>query len=143
MLILIKTYNSLQLFTLSSLSKINHNTLHLHFKLTHDKYSHITNNKQSFVSVFNIFFTMTSSYPHSTVAIHLLNQLLDSLIPVPVSSTSSTFTLPSLPVSSRDAETTTTSTSTLPPISSLISTAVQTFSPPFNRLLLIFLPLLP
>ena len=44
---------------------------------------------------------------------------------VPVSSTSSTFTLPSLPVSSRDVATTTTSTSTLPPISSLMSTAVR------------------
>ena len=99
---------------------------------------------------------MTSPYPPSTVAYPLLNQPLDSLMPLPVSSTSSTFTMTSMPVSScattttttslpvsaRDAATTTTSTSTLPPISSLMSAAVQT-SHPFTHLLLIFLRLLP
>ena len=84
---------------------------------------------------------MTSPHPPSTVAYHLLNQLLDSLMPLPVSSTASTFTLTSMPVSSGDAATTTTSlpvssatatihTSTLPPISSLIAAAVQTSSSP-------------
>ena len=80
---------------------------------------------------------MTSSHPPSTVAYPILTQLLDSILPVPVSSTSSTFTLPS----SVSSATTTTSTSTLPPISSLMSTAVQT-SLPFSRLLPLFLPLL-
>ena len=84
---------------------------------------------------------MTSSYPPSTVAYPLLNQLLDSLMPLPVPSTASTFTLTPMPVSSCDAAitttslpvssvTATTSTFTLPPISSLMSATVQTsFSP--------------
>ena len=54
----------------------------------------------------------------------LLNQLLDSLLPVPVSSTSSTFTLLPLPISSRDTPTTTTSY--------LTSTAVQTSPRPIQ-----------
>ena len=66
------------------------------------------------------------------MAYPLLNQMLDSLLPVPVSSSATAFTLPPLPVSSRDTATTTTSTSTLPPISSLMSTAVQT-SPPSSQ----------
>ena len=93
---------------------------------------------------------MTSPYPSSTVAYHLLNQHLDSLMPLPVSSTASTFTLTSMPVSSCDTATTitslpvssataTTSTSTLPPISSLMTAAVQPFLHPFTHLLLIFL----
>ena len=81
---------------------------------------------------------MTSSYPPSTVANHLLTKLLNSLLPVPVSSTSSTFTLSPPTVSTA---TTPASTSTLPPISSLMSTAVQTSLPPFSCLLPLF-PLL-
>ena len=86
---------------------------------------------------------MTSSYPPSTVANPLLNQLLDPLMTLPVSSTASTFTLTSMPVSSCDAATTTTSlpvssatantsTSTLPLISSLVTAAVQTSSSPIH-----------
>ena len=73
---------------------------------------------------------MTSSYPPSTVAYPLLFQLLNSMLPVPVFSTSSTFTWLSSSVSSA---TTTTSTSTLLPISSLMSTDVQISPPPFRR----------
>ena len=89
---------------------------------------------------------MTSPYPPSTVAYPLLNQLLDSIMPLPVSFTSSTFTLTSMPVSSCDAvptitslavsscdaATATTSTSTLPPISSLMTATVQTSSSPIH-----------
>ena len=84
-----------------------------------------------------------TSYPPSTVAYPLLNQLLDSFMPLPVSSTASTFTLTPLPVSSCHAATTTTSlpvlsatattsTSTLLPISSLMTAAVQTSSSPIH-----------
>ena len=75
---------------------------------------------------------MTSSYPPSTVAYPLLTQLLGPFMPVTVSSTSSTFTLPPPSVSSGDTATTTTSTSTLPSISYLMSTAVQTSPPPIQ-----------
>ena len=82
---------------------------------------------------------MTSSYPLSTVAYPLLNQLLDFLMPLPVSSTAPTFTLTSMPVSSCDAATTTTSlpvscatattsTSALTQISSLMTATVKTSS---------------
>ena len=53
-----------------------------------------------------------TSYPPSTLANPLLNQLLDSSLPFPVSSTSSTFTLPtvaatsSFPISSSSASST-------------------------------------
>ena len=54
-----------------------------------------------------------TSYPPSTLAYPLLNQLLDSSLPIPVSSTSSTFTLPtvaatssSFPISSSSASST-------------------------------------
>ena len=86
---------------------------------------------------------MTPPCPPSTVAYPLLNQLLDSLMPLSVSSTASTFTLTSMLVSSCDAATTTTSlpvssataitsTSTLPPISSLMTASVQTSSSPIH-----------
>ena len=56
---------------------------------------------------------LSSSTPHppSRLAYPHLNQMLDSLLSVPVSSTSSIFTLPS--------------TSPLPPISSLLPSAAQ------------------
>ena len=86
---------------------------------------------------------MTSPYPPSTVAYPLLIKLLDSLMPLTVSSTASTFTLTSMPVSSCDtatintslpvpSATTTTSTSTFPPSSSLMTAAVQTSSSPIH-----------
>ena len=80
---------------------------------------------------------MTSSYPPSTVAYPLLKQLLDSM-PLTVTSTSSTFTLPP---SSDYFATTTTSASTLPPISFIMSTDVQTF-PPSQKSFSLSLPLL-
>ena len=94
---------------------------------------------------------MTSFYPPSTVAYPLLNQLLYSLMPLPVPSTASEFSLTSTPVSSCDAaatttslpvssETATTSTSTLPPISSLM-TAPKLLLHPSTHLLLILLRL--
>ena len=81
-----------------------------------------------------------SSYPPSTLAYPLLNQLLDSFLPFPASSTSSTFTLPSIDASSTSSsissQTTTvtslvssTSTVHLPPISSLLTTTASTTLP--------------
>ena len=88
---------------------------------------------------------MTSPYHPSTVAYPLLNQLLDYLMPLPVSPTSSTITLTSmpvscdiaptttpLPVSSSEAATATLSTSTLLSISSLMTVAVQRSSSPIH-----------
>ena len=95
-----------------------------------------------------------TSYPPSTVAYPLLNQLLDSFMHLPVSSTASTVALTSMPVSSCDTAPTitslpvssattttslpvssasaTTSSSTLPPISSLVTAAAQTSSSPIH-----------
>ena len=69
-----------------------------------------------------------SSYPPSTLAYPHLNQLLDSLLPISVSSTSSTFTLSSiadsspLPVASLDSST---PPAQLPPISYLLTTTAS------------------
>ena len=66
-----------------------------------------------------------SSYPSSNLAYPHLNQLLDSLLPISVSSTSSTFTLSSvadsspLPAASLDSST---PSDQLPPITNLLST---------------------
>ena len=87
-----------------------------------------------------------TSYPPSTLAYPLLNQLLDSSLPFPVSSTSSTFTLPtvaatssSLPISSSSASSTVvsvissnvasvTSAVSLSPISSSVNTTASNTS---------------
>ena len=75
-----------------------------------------------------------SSYPSSTLAYPHLNQLLDSLLPISVSSTSSTFTLSSvvdsspLPATTLDSST---SSDQLPPISSKPSNQL----PPITTLL--------
>ena len=66
-----------------------------------------------------------SSYPPSNLAYPHLNQLLDSLLPISVSSTSSTFTLSSvadsspLPAASLDSST---PSDQLPPITNLLTT---------------------
>ena len=73
-----------------------------------------------------------SSYPPSTLAYPLLNQLLDSFLPFPVSSTSSTFTLSSIDTSSPlsvASLVSTTSAVQLPPISSLLTTTASTTLP--------------
>ena len=82
-----------------------------------------------------------SSYPPSTLAYPLFNQLLDSFLPFPASSTSSTFTLPSIDASSSSSSIssqTTTVTSLVsstspvhlwPPISSLLTTIASTTLP--------------
>ena len=81
-----------------------------------------------------------SSYPPSTLAYLLLNQLLDSFLPFPASSTSSIFTLPfsvTFSTSSSISSPTTTVTSLvpspstvhLPPISSLLTTTASTTLP--------------
>ena len=87
-----------------------------------------------------------TSYPSSTLAYPLLNQLLDSSLPFPVSSTSSTFTLPtvaatssSFPSSSSSASSTAvsvipsnvasvTSAVSLSPISSSVNTTASNTS---------------
>ena len=58
--------------------------------------------------------TSSSSYPPSTLAYPHLNQLLDSLLTAPVSSTTSIFTLPTS-ITSHVSDTTALSSSTLPP----------------------------
>ena len=86
-----------------------------------------------------------SDYPSSSLAYPLLNQLLDSLTPFPVSSTSSTFTLSTMDTSSSVASSSDTSlsvtstsssvssTSTIqPPLSSLVTTT--TLQPPLSSL---------
>ena len=86
-----------------------------------------------------------SDYPSSSLAYTLLNQLLDSLTPFPVSSTSSTFTLSTMDTSSSVASSSDTSlsvtsssssvssTSTIqPPLSSLVTTT--TLQPPLSSL---------
>ena len=81
-----------------------------------------------------------SSYPPFTLAYPLLNQLLDSFLPCPASSTSSTFTLPSSDASSISSSisslittvtslVSSTSTVHLPPISSLLTTTASTTLP--------------
>ena len=85
-----------------------------------------------------------TSYPPSTLAYPLLNRLLDSFLPFPVSSTSSTFTLlidatsSSSPTSSSTTLPTvasvtslvsSTSAVPLPPISSVLNTTASTTSP--------------
>ena len=81
-----------------------------------------------------------SSYPPSTLAYPLLNQLLDSFLPFPVSSTSSTFTLSSIDTSSTLSSTSSQTTSVaslvsstsavqLPLISSLSTTTASTTLP--------------
>ena len=82
------------------------------------------------------------SYPPSTLAFLLLNQLLDSFLPFSVSSTSSTFTLSSTDASSPDASSllyvaslvSSTSTVQLPPISSLLTTTASTTLPVLSSL---------
>ena len=89
-----------------------------------------------------------TTYPPSTLAYPLLNQLLDSSLPFPVSSTSSTFTLPtvatpssSFPSSSSSASPTVvsvtssnvasvTSVVSLSPISSFVNTTASNTSAP-------------
>ena len=88
-----------------------------------------------------------SDYPSSSLAYPLLNQLLDSLTPFPVSSTSSTFTLStmdtslsvasssdtSLSVASSSSSSSVSSTPTIqPPLSSLATTT--TLQPPLSSL---------
>ena len=89
-----------------------------------------------------------SDYPSSSLAYPLLNQLLDSLLPSPVSSTSSTFTLStmdtslsvtssssdtSLSVASSSSSSSVSSTPTIqPPLSSLVTTT--TLQPPLSSL---------
>ena len=73
-----------------------------------------------------------SSYPLSTLAYPLLNQLLDSFLLFSVSSTSSTFTLSSTDASSPlslQSLVSSTSTVQLPPISSLLTTTASTTLP--------------
>ena len=73
-----------------------------------------------------------SSYPPSTLAYHLLNQLLDSFLPFSVSSTSSTFALSSTDASSPlsvASLVSSTSAVQLPPVSSLLTTTVSTTLP--------------
>ena len=87
-----------------------------------------------------------SDYPSSSLAYPLLNQLLDSLTPFPVSSTSSTFTLSTMDTSlsvasSSDTSLSVTSSSSSsvsstptiqPPLSSLVTTT--TLQPPLSSL---------
>ena len=88
-----------------------------------------------------------SDYPSSSLAYPLLNQLLDYLLPFPVSSTSSTFTLStmdtslsvasssdtSLSVASSSSSSSVSSTPTIqPPLSSLVTTT--TLQPPLSSL---------
>ena len=70
-----------------------------------------------------------SDYPSSSLAYPLLNQLLDSLLPSPISSTSSTFTLSTMDTSLSVASLPHTSLSMAP--SSSFSSSVQ---PPFSSL---------
>ena len=73
-----------------------------------------------------------SSYPPSTLAYPLLNQLLDSFLPFSVSSTSSTFALPSSDASpplSVASLVSSTSAVQLPPVSSLLTTTASTTLP--------------
>ena len=81
-----------------------------------------------------------TSYPPSTLAYALLNKLLDSLLPFPVSSTSSTFTLPTVDTTSSSSTkrpivasvtslVSSTSAVPLPPISSLLNTTASTTPP--------------
>ena len=66
-----------------------------------------------------------SDYPPSSMAYPLLNQLLDSLLPFPVSSTSSTFTLSTMDTSLSlvSSSSSVSSTPTIqPPLSSLVTT---------------------
>ena len=74
-----------------------------------------------------------SDYPSSSLAYPLLNQLLDSLLPFPVSSTSSTFTLSTMDTSSSlsVASSFVSSTSPLqPPPSSLLVTPTPSLQIP-------------
>ena len=87
-----------------------------------------------------------SDYPSSSLAYPLLNQLLDSLLPFPVSSTSSTFTLStmdtslsvtsssdtSLSVASSSSSSSVSSPTIQPPLSSLVTTT--TLQPPLSSL---------
>ena len=79
-----------------------------------------------------------SNYPSSSLAYPLLNQLLDSLLSFPVSSTSSTFTLSTINTSlsvesSSSSSSSVSSTPTLqPPLSSLVTTT--TLQPPLSSL---------
>ena len=76
------------------------------------------------------------SYPPSTLAYPLLHQLLDSLLQFPVSSTSSTFTLPSIDTSSTLSPTS--SPTTLPTavsVTSLVSSTSAVPMPPISSLL--------
>ena len=73
-----------------------------------------------------------SSYPPSTLAYPLLNQLLDSFLPFSVSSTSSTFALSSTYTSSPlsvASLVSSTSAVQLPPVSSLLTTTASTTLP--------------
>ena len=78
-----------------------------------------------------------SSYPPSTLAYPHLNQLLDSLLPISVSSNSSTFTLSSvadsspLPAASLDSST---RSDQLPPITNLLTTTAAITLPVLSPL---------
>ena len=78
-----------------------------------------------------------SDYPSSSLAYPLLNQLLDSLLPFPVSSTSSTFTLSTMDTSLSVASSSDTSLSVAPSSSSSSSSSVSstpTLQPPLSSL---------
>ena len=73
-----------------------------------------------------------SDYPSSSLAYPLLNQLLDSLLPFPVSSTSSTFTLSTMDTSLSVTSSSDTSLSLVSSSSSVSST--PTLQPPLSSL---------
>ena len=73
-----------------------------------------------------------SDYPSSSLAYPLLNQLLDSLLPFPVSSTSSTFTLSTMDTSLSVTSSSDTSLSVASSSSSVSSTT--TLQPPLSSL---------
>ena len=74
-----------------------------------------------------------SDYPSSSLAYPLLNQLLDSLTPFPVSSTSSTFTLSTMDTSLSVASSSDTSLSVTSSSSSSVS-STPTIQPPLSSL---------
>ena len=78
------------------------------------------------------FLSFITLYPPSTLAYPNLNRMLDSLLSAPVSSTSSTFSLPISTVLSFTSVTSISysSLSALPPISSMLTSA--TFSSPHS-----------
>ena len=75
-----------------------------------------------------------SEYPSSSLAYPLLNQLLDSLTPFPVSSTASTFTLSTMDTSSSVVSSTNTSSSVTSSSSSSSVSSTSTLQPPLSSL---------